>query len=99
MTPTQLQAQWLRSHQLTKCKCAGYSANRRTKSILSTQTTSSTCVVVKSTKPTICKCTQVTLVNCQALKTQLEQEVAEFNSQYKQRRTDTVNAMLAIFGE
>ena len=99
MTPQQLQADWLAKHQPTKCKCAGYRAKRTPKHNKSTQTTDSTCIVIKSTTPTVCKRTQDLLVNCQAIQSQLEQEVQQFTSQHKQRRTDAVNAMLSIFGD
>ena len=99
MSPQELQAEWLKRHKPTKCKCAGYQAKRKPTSCKSTHTTDSTCIVHKYCTPTVHKRARIILIDCISVQTKLEQEVAEFTAQRNTRRTQTVNAMLQIFGE
>lgn len=95
MTEQQLIDQWLKKNKPTKCRTSNKPPKCKPATVKHTIVyTSSECIVVCSLKPTISKASDCKSVH---IGTTIKAEIEQFQSEYKQRRADTVNAMLLAF--
>lgn len=95
MTEQQLIDQWLKKNKPTKCRTSNKPHKCKPATVKHTIVhTSSECIVVCSLKPIISKASDCKSVH---IGTTIKAEIEQFQSEYKQCRADTVNAMLLAF--